>query len=311
MARKETRISRRGFLRAGGAGLAALGCSAAPSATGRARSAGAKASDGDQGNSGACVDDPFPFALEKVVPDFTAATGIKVNLESLAYDALNARLVTSFVSKTPDADVVTVDAMWMGQYYDNGWVIRLDKYIQADKDTNIEDFIPEVLYSLNSWRGHIVTLPIAPYGQGVIYRTDVLQEAGIAAPPSDPAKAADWTWDKYVEALKAMNGKTLAGTKMFGTVVCGAQPQPIVHMYTQLAASRGTRWFKQFPEKTPWDFTPTINSPENVKLARVCTRTCTRCRRKRRSTTSGSTQARASRRATSACSTGGLPTSTW
>jgi multiple sugar transport system substrate-binding protein len=35
-------------------------------------------------------------------------------------------------------------------------------------------------------------------------------------------------------------------------------------MYTQLAASQGTRWFKQFPEKTPWDFTPTINSPENV-----------------------------------------------
>jgi multiple sugar transport system substrate-binding protein len=24
------------------------------------------------------------------------------------------------------------------------------------------------------------------------------------------------------------------------------------------------RWFTQFPEKSPWDFTPTINSPENV-----------------------------------------------
>jgi multiple sugar transport system substrate-binding protein len=51
---------------------------------------------------------------------------------------------------------------------------------------------------------------------------------------------------------------------MFGTVVCGAQPVPIVHMYTQLAASRGVRWFKSFPAP-PWDFTPTINSPENVE----------------------------------------------
>jgi len=210
------------------------------------------------------VGDPFQFALEKVAPDFTAETGIKVNLESLAYDALNARLVTSFVSKTPDADVVTVDAMWMGQYYDNGWIVPLDDYIKADKDTDIQDFIPEVLHSLNSWRGHIVTFPIAPYGQGVLYRTDVLEEAGIPFPPSDPAQAADWTWEKYAENITALNGKTLAGAQMFGTVVCGAQPQPIVHMYTQLAASRGVRWFTQFPEKSPWDFTPTINSPENV-----------------------------------------------
>ncbi len=53
-------------------------------------------------------------------------------------------------------------------------------------------------------------------------------------------------------------------TKLYGTVIVGAQPVPIVHMYTQLAASRGVRWFKQFPE-APWDFEPTINSPENVE----------------------------------------------
>jgi len=210
------------------------------------------------------VGDPFQFALQKVIGDYTNETGSKVNLESLAYDALNARLITSFVSKTPDADVVTVDAMWMGQYYDNGWVIALDDYIGADKSTDIKDFIPEVLHSLNTWRGHMITLPIAAYGQGVMYRTDVLQEAGVQAPPTDPASAGDWTWEKYVEELQSLNGKTLAGTKMFGTVVCGAQPQPIVHMYTQLAASRGVRWFKQFPEATPWDFTPTIDSPENA-----------------------------------------------
>ena len=275
-------ISRRQFLKVAGSAAAAAGLAAcvpasvppapAPAAPTAAPAAAAAAPTAAAATGAKAkeirvlvVGDPFQFALEKVLPDFTAETGIKVNLENLAYDALNARLVTSFVSKTPDADVVTVDAMWMGQYYDNGWISALDKYIQADKDTNIKDFIPEVLYSLNSWRGHMVTLPIAPYGQGTIYRTDVLQEAGIAAPPTDLAKAADWTWDKYVEALTSMNGKTLAGTKMFGTVVCGAQPQPIVHMYTQLAASQGTRWFKQFPEGTPWDFTPTINTPQNVK----------------------------------------------
>ena len=209
------------------------------------------------------VGDPFQFALEKVVDDFTQKTGIKVNLESLAYDALNARLVTSFVSKTPDADVVTVDAMWLGQYVDNGWISPLDNYIKGDAELNLKDFIPEVLYSLNTWRGHIATLPVASYGQGVIYRTDVFEKAGLEAPPTDPGNAAGWTWDKYMEVVKQLNGMDMDGTKLFGTVIVGAQPVPIVHMYTQVAASRGVRWFKQFPQ-APWDFEPTIDSPENV-----------------------------------------------
>ena len=55
----------------------------------------------------------------------------------------------------------------------------------------------------------------------------------------------------------------LDGTSMYGTTVIGSQPVPVVHMYTQLSASYGTRWFTQFPE-APWDFTPTINSESNV-----------------------------------------------
>ena len=96
------------------------------------------------------VGDPFQFALEKILGDFTAQTGINVEMENLAYDALNSRLATSFVSNTPDADVVTVDQMWNGQYSDNGWIIPLDDFISRDADVDIKDFIPEVLYSLNT-----------------------------------------------------------------------------------------------------------------------------------------------------------------
>ncbi|MBV7327233.1 extracellular solute-binding protein [Chloroflexi bacterium TSY] len=174
------------------------------------------------------------------------------------------RLVTAFVSGKSDADVVTVDQMWNGQYKDNGWIMALDDFIAADADTDIQDFIPEVLYSLNTWRGNIVTLPIAAYGQGTLYRTDVFDEMGLDAPPTDEADAEGWTWAKYMEIAGAINGTTFGDTDMFGTVMVGAQPVPVVHMYSQLAASRGVRWFQSFPE-APWDFTPTINSPENVE----------------------------------------------
>jgi multiple sugar transport system substrate-binding protein len=204
------------------------------------------------------VGDPFDFALQKIATQFTEQTGIGVNLESLAYSALHNRLINSFVTGTSDADVITVDQMWLSQYSDNGWIISLDDYIKADADTNMDDFMPEVLYSLNTWRGHVKTLPIAAYAQGVIYRKDLLEQAGLEAPPKDPANLGDWTWEKYLSYV----GELSKLDNTFGTVIVGSQPVPVVHMYTQLAASYGARWFTQFPEGK-WDFTPTMNSDAN------------------------------------------------
>jgi len=270
MSRKGTSMSRREFLKAAGFGLAAAGLSSCVVPTVTPVPSEAEPTLAPTVRPKAeeirvlVVGDPFQFALEKVVDDFTEETGIKVNLESLAYDALNARLITSFVSQTPDADVVTVDAMWVGQYSDNGWIRTLDDYIQADCDVDLKDFIPQVLYSLNTWRGHFVSLPIAAYGQGTMYRTDVFEAAGMEPPPTDPGDSAGWTWDKYMEMVKQLQGMDMEGTQLFGTVIVGAQPVPIVHMYTQVAANRGVRWFEQFPE-APWNFEPTINTPENVE----------------------------------------------
>lgn len=206
------------------------------------------------------VADPFYYSLREVIPQFEAETGITVELENLAYDALQARLVSSSIARKPDADVVTVDQMWTGQYLDNKWIKPLDDLIAADKSVDLKDFIPEILYSLNSWRGHIATLPVAAYGEGVMYRRDAFSTLGLTMPD-----AQDFTWDAYLGLLGKLNGATVGGRKLFGTVVAGSQPQPIVHMYTQLAASMGVRWFKDFPGASKWDFTPTINTPENVK----------------------------------------------
>lgn len=203
------------------------------------------------------VEDPFFFALREVLPDFTAQTGIEVELESLSYDAMQARLVTSFVSNSSDADVVTVDQMWTGQYIDNGWIMPLDDFAAGDASLDIRDFIPEVLYSLNTWRGHLATLPVAAYAQGVIYRKSVVDNLGLTVPAAD----GSWTWQDYTAAVGEMNGRNIDGVDMFGTVICGSQPTPIVHMFTQAAASYGVRWFENFPQ-ADWDFTPTINSPE-------------------------------------------------
>jgi multiple sugar transport system substrate-binding protein len=209
------------------------------------------------------VADPFYYALSGVANQFREETGIEANIESLSYDALNARLVSSFVGGKPDADVISVDNIWLGQYLESKWIRPLNELVKADKYVNIKDFIPGVIYSLSAWRGQLGTLPIAPYGMGVMYRKDFIDAAGVKV-PSD----GSWTWDDYFGLIQKLNGQNFANQGMAGTVVAGSQPAPIVHMFTQLAASMGARWFKHFPE-APWNFEPTIISPENIEAIKL------------------------------------------
>jgi len=209
------------------------------------------------------VGDPWDLALRTIAKQFTDKTGIDTKIESIGYDQLHNRLINAFITKTADADVIAVDQMWISQYADNGWISSLDDYIKNDSDTHMDDFLPEVLYSLSTWRNHFWTLPVGAYAQGIMYRTDLFKQAGLDPLPSKMADAKDWTWDKYFGIVQKLNGMTMGSTKIFGTTLIGAQPVPVVHMFTQLSASYGAHWFKQFPN-APWDFTPTVNSPENV-----------------------------------------------
>ncbi len=208
------------------------------------------------------VQDPFYFPLEKLVPEFEKETGIKVNLQPLAYDAIHAKLITSFIAGTKGIDCVTADLMWISQYADNKWIVPITPYIERDKEeVKINDFQPQTLYSLE-WRGDFYALPITSYSHMVYYRTDLLEKAGLQPPPTEGAEW--WTWDKYIEYVRVLDE---LGEGIYGTVIIGAQPIPVVHMYTGLAVSKGVRWFKQFPN-APWDFTPTINTEKNIEAAK-------------------------------------------
>jgi len=205
------------------------------------------------------VQDPFFFPLEKLVPEFEKETGIKVNLQPLSYDEIHAKLVSSFVAGTKGIDCITSDLMWIPQYAENDWIVPLTPYIERDKEeVKINEFQPQTLYS-HEWNGDFYTLPITSYSHMVYYRKDLFEKAGLKLPPTE--KADWWTWDKYMEYVRKLDE---LGEEIYGTVIIGAQPVPVVHMYTGLALSKGVRWYKQFP-KAPWDFTPTINTKESIE----------------------------------------------
>jgi len=110
----------------------------------------------------------------------------------------------------------------------------------------------------------------------VIYRKDVLAALGLKPPPKFPTDDTSWwTWDTYMSYVKQIdnnattNALDLSGKgRMYGTVIAGSSPSPLVHVFVNMSASKGSRWFKHFPDLDPatnaWDFTPVINSPETL-----------------------------------------------
>ena len=232
---------------------------------GEQEAAGAEAPEGEQESlegktiTVLSVQDPFYWGLEATVEQFEEETGINVDLVPLGYDALMARLTTSFVTKKADMDVVIVDDPRLAQFADNGWIVPLDSYIERDREeVDFGDFLPAAVHTSSIWRGQVWTLPMAMYTQLVMYRTDLLEQAGLREPPTTFEDW--WTWETYMEYVEELDA---LGDDIYGTVIVGAQPQPITHMYTGLEVSKGVRWFESFPE-TPWDFTTTLNNQKSI-----------------------------------------------
>lgn len=214
------------------------------------------------------VQDPFFFAVQRLLPEFERRSGITVRLEGLDYDTLNARSTNAFLTKQDTIDVVSPDSMWLSRWANSGWLVGLNDLIERDrKEVRPRDFIPAAVHSLSEWEGQIYTLPAAAYSQVALYRTDVFEQLGLDVPPEREGER--WTWDDYMESVRAIDGRRAGGTRMHGTVVAGSGPQPVTHMYSQLAASNGARWFRAFPGEVPWDFTPTLDSPENLLSLRM------------------------------------------
>ena len=243
-------FTRRNFLKWAGAGSVALGAS---SFLGNVLARGQSAT-----LNFFTVKDPFYFSLVPLIPEFEEATGIKVNLQGRSTMEIHAELVSSFVAKQKGLDLVSIDLSPLGQYADNAWIAPLTDYIERDsEEVKPEEFIPAQMWSHGEWRGEIYSMPIASYCQPVYYRKDIFDELGLKPPPQQPEDW--WTWSKYMEYVRRIDEEE----GYHGSVVCGAAPRPIVHMFTQLSGSKGGRYFKQFPE-APWDFTPMVNGQANL-----------------------------------------------
>lgn len=131
----------------------------------------------------ASMNDPFGAAMTKLAPKVEAATGIAIKVDIMSYGELMTKTSADFIGDTGSYDIVTMDNVLTGQYATAGQVIDLKPWIEQDAaELDLDDVYPIVMNSLGGYGEMQVAFPFSGYANVLVYRTDLFEAAGLAAP---------------------------------------------------------------------------------------------------------------------------------
>jgi len=140
-----------------------------------------------------------PAEIDQIAKDFEAKNpDIKVVMEYLGYDYVHDKIVTGMAAKPPAYDAAMIDVIWPDEFIKDGYLLDVTSRVTADMKTNM---FPA------SWNGvtrngKIYGMPWLMDVKYFMYNKDILQKAGISAPPT--------TWEELVDQANIIKQKGLA-----------------------------------------------------------------------------------------------------
>ena len=160
---------------------------------------GSASSGGSSGGAATALDGVGPITLVQGKDTSNFVQGVldkwnadhadqKVTLIELPEDAdaQRAQMIQNANAKSDAYSVLAVDNVWTGEFAANRYIIELPQ----DTFPNTKDFLPPVLDSAK-YKDKLYAIPYASDGGMLYYRTDLLQAAGIAAPPKTYSELID------------------------------------------------------------------------------------------------------------------------
>lgn len=136
---------------------------------------------------------PYGAMPKSQLTKFTKRTGIKVNLEILAWDDIQQKIVTAEAAHVSPADVTEFDWSWVGQFSQAGWYTPLNKYIAP---TYLKNAINRNIFTVG---GKLLAMPYNfGFKETTINWTD-FHKAGITKEPT--------TWAQVLQDAKVLKAK--------------------------------------------------------------------------------------------------------
>ncbi|MFF5296650.1 ABC transporter substrate-binding protein [Paractinoplanes globisporus] len=193
------------------------------------------------------VNNPQMIDLQRLTEDnFTKTTGIHVNYTVLPENDVRDKISQEFSSQAGQYDVASLSNFEIPIYAKSKWIAPLDDYTKADTQFDQADILPSMTKSLTADDGKLYGEPFYGESSFLMYRKDVLQQAGITMPENP-------TWQQVADIAAQIDNKQpgMRGICLRGQPGWGQIFAPL----TTVVNTFGGTWFEK-------DWTPKVDSPE-------------------------------------------------
>jgi sorbitol/mannitol transport system substrate-binding protein len=188
----------------------------------------------------AIVANPQMQDIASLTPSlFTKQTGIKVKYTILDEGKLRQVTTRDVGSGGKAFDAVMIGMYETPQFGAAGLIKNLSAMAKADKSYNYNDLIPAVRNGLSA-NGNLYASPFYAESSFVMYRKDVLAQAGVTMPLHP-------TWNQVATIAKKVNTPSMAGICLRGKPGWG----DLGASFTTVLNTFGGTWWSAKPDGTP------------------------------------------------------------
>ena len=153
--------------------------------------------------------DPFESAIVKQFDDFRATSGLEAEIETAAMDLnpLHDAIIGKRGLATGDYDMAFMATDWLAEAQADGLLENLAPHLERAPIADFPDAWSPSLTGLQRFAGGFWGMPYHDGPECLIYRRDLLEEAGIAVPTD---------WQSFHEAARKLHKPE---QDQFGTVL--------------------------------------------------------------------------------------------
>jgi multiple sugar transport system substrate-binding protein len=192
--------------------------------------------------------------IQPLLDDYQKANNVTIQVEQAPYSDIQARMITNLTQSTGAYDVVSMDDPWIPQFAGGEFIMNLGELMDKRGLQPDPDFIPELLALGDFPKGSgLRGIPWVGNVQVFAWRTDVLEELGLDAPPK--------TWDDVLSyAQKITEAKSADG--LYGIGLRGPAGNPAATSFLPVLRGYGTDIFDE-----NWE--PQLETPQAMEAIKT------------------------------------------
>src|SRR5512141_2352744 len=166
-----------------------------------------------------------PAEIDQIARDFEAKNpDIKVSMEYVSYDNVHDKIVTGMAAKPPAYDAAMLDVIWPDEFIKSGYLLDVTDRVTPERESGMF----HASWNGVTRNGKVYGMPWLMDVKYFMYNKDMLQKAGITAPPK--------TWEELVDQAKTIKEK---GIVEFPIIWSWNQKEGVVCDYAVLLYGNG------------------------------------------------------------------------